>query len=95
MSSLKQRFEDICTEYIKAFCKKQEMEFNGWVGDSVGEVAYIEDYYLNFDDIRLDVDANQPKGKMLDWYNQEMEARFTDSQGMNYRTYVKINTLSV
>lgn len=88
-NTLKERFESICAEYIKLFCEKQEMEFYGWVGDTVGEVAYIKDYYLNFDDIRLDVDTNQPKGKILSWYDQEVEAHFLGKDRINYLTYIK------
>jgi hypothetical protein len=33
---LKADYEAICMEYIERFCKRQEMDFEGWVGNDVG-----------------------------------------------------------
>ena len=33
---LKKQYEFVCNEYVTKFCNKQEMDFEGWVGDIVG-----------------------------------------------------------
>ena len=90
-NTLKERFEAICAEYIKLFCKKQEMDFDGgWAGGTVGGIVNISDYYFNFDDIRLDIDTNQPKGAILNHYDDNLEAHYNEPpEYINYQSYIK------
>ena len=33
---IKRQYEDACNEYVLAFCEKQDLYFEGWVGDTIG-----------------------------------------------------------
>lgn len=89
-NTLKERYENLCNEYLKRFCEKQEMDFDdGWVGGTVGGIANIGDYYLSFDDIRLDIDTNQPKGVILSYYDHILEGHHKEPpEYINYQSYI-------
>lgn len=38
MEKVVKEYEDACNKLIEAFCKKQEIEFDGWIGDEVGGI---------------------------------------------------------
>jgi hypothetical protein len=61
IEKLKNRYYEICNEIVSEFCKKQEIDFDSWVGDRVGEIALIGDYYLNFSDILQDLNSKPRK----------------------------------
>ena len=86
ISKLKNKYENICNKYISLFCIKQEMDFEGWIGDDIGGIAYCNDFFFNFSDIVLDINTNQPKGKIIDWYYDNLES--TDNS-INYYSYIK------
>ncbi len=82
---LKLRYESSCNAYIDVFCAKQEMDFNGWIGDEVGGIAECNDFYFDFHAIVKDIDTAQPKGLIIDWYYDNLEAeRF-----INYDSYIR------
>ena len=90
MKELKQEFDKICQKYIDVFCKKQDLNFSYWAADYVGEVAvFNEHYHFVFYDIRHDIDTNQPKGAITDWYDSQ-----TSENYMNYFTYTKTKTIN-
>ncbi len=88
--SLKTRYEAVCLEYIKLFCEKQEVEFDGWVGDEIGGVAsFVFVYYFHLSDIILDIHTNQPKGLILSWQNDDVDFNSStkDTKHINYKSY--------
>lgn len=74
---LKNEFDLLANEYVKIFCEKQDMYFDFWVGDEIGGVASVGDYFFNLDDIRYDIDSKIKKGEILDWQDYVIE---TDSR---------------
>jgi len=95
--SLKDRYEAVCLEYIKLFCEKQELDFDGWVGDEIGGVSsfvsvvssFIGEYYFHLSDIILDIDTNQPNGLILNWQNEGVDFNklTKDTKHINYKSY--------
>lgn len=81
---MKQKFKEAVNEYILAFCLKQDIDWDYWIGNDVGGVACFGDLYLNFDDIRFDIDSNQPAGLITDHY---WESVYNDPKVINYRSY--------
>ena len=73
--------------YVKAFCKKQDMEFRYWVADQTGGVAAIADHFFDFQDILLDIDTQQPKGLILKWYDAHMNAIHSGKESFNYKSW--------
>jgi hypothetical protein len=83
VEKLKKKYEEICLSYIEKFCNKHEMEFYGWVGDTVGSIAFCNNFFFNFQDILWDINSFQKKGMIVDWYFCEM------TEGINYYSYTK------
>lgn len=83
---LKLRYENACNEYVDVFCKKQEMTNEGWVNDDVGEIICCSSYFFNLRDIRHDIDTNQPKGQIIDWYYECLDYPM---ESINYYSYSK------
>ena len=86
LNELKKQYEFVCNEYVTKFCNKQEMDFEGWVGDTIGGIAYCNDFYFNFQDIVWDVNSKQPKGAIVDWYYENLEI---PEKSINYFSYTK------
>jgi hypothetical protein len=68
INELKKEYELICSKYINVFCKKQDLDFKGWVAENIGGIAICGDFYFNFQDIVLDINSKQPKGLIIEWY---------------------------
>lgn len=91
-SSLKyqKQFEEAANYYIKKFCTKQEIKFDGWSRGVAGGVAGFNNYYLiNFRDIVWDVNSNQDSRLILKWL--EMSKRESPENCTDYYTYTKIH----
>ena len=84
IQDLKTQYENICAEYIRIFCEKHEMEFGGWVGDTVGGVAYLNDFFFDFRDIVLDINTDQPKNAIVKWYYDNQD---NPEKWINYYSY--------
>ena len=86
IEKLKKQYEGCCNQYAKAFCKKQGFEFDGFVGDDIGGIVMCNDMFLNLHDVVWDVNSNQPKGLISEWYY----SCFEDPQNsINYFAYTK------
>lgn len=35
----KRQYELVCNEFVQKFCDKQEIDFDGWVGNEIGGIA--------------------------------------------------------
>lgn len=77
---IKEQYEAAVLRYIKAFEEKQGYGFeqeirHGWL---------FGDYYcFSLDDIRHDIDTNQPKGLIFEWF--ENAIKFPTQ--INYQSY--------
>lgn len=82
------KYEQICNEIVKEFCKKQELDFDPemWVAGEVGGVICLGDYYFNLLDIVRDLKTMQPKGLILDWYNETLDEK-DEGIYINYKSY--------
>lgn len=89
---IKERFENAVHEYCHAFCQKHEFDYDpdGWVGGDVGGVLEVMDgyMYVNFDDIRHDIDNDVPKGTFEQYYEYSTEcASIQGAKQVNYRSW--------
>ena len=90
LQQLKKQYEFVCKEYIKKFCNKQGIEFDGWIGDEVGGIAsFACQYFFNLSDIILDLNTKQPKGNILDWQSEGVDFNMFNEkqQHINYKSY--------
>lgn len=82
---LKDLYELVCNVYVERFCEKQDMSNEGWVGDDrIGEVIVCSDFFFDFHDIKRDLDTQQPKGQIIDWY---YDCYANESSNINYSSY--------
>lgn len=78
------RFRSVCMDYILRFCEKHDLNFEGWVGDRVGETAEIGDMFLDFSDIRYDtlaptiITTNLDKKDIRGRYRDRVADRFNE-----------------
>jgi hypothetical protein len=86
IKELKKEYELICKKYIDIFCKKQDLDFNGWVADNIGGIAICGDFYFNFQDIVLDINSKQPKGLIIEWHYDKID---NEGRKINYFSYTK------
>ena len=78
-------YENAVNTIIVLFIKKQNLEFDGWVGDKVGEVAsFISQYFFNLSDILLDLKKECKKGFILEWHDETIE---NEPTYINYSSY--------
>lgn len=81
-----QEYEKYCNEIVKEFCKKQELDFEGWVRDEIGSSACCNDISFNMYDIVWDLNSKQPKGEIINWYYDNLES---SEKFINYFSYTK------
>ena len=85
MKSLKEKYTEICNQYIMAFVDKHEYKFDYWIAGEVGGLAsFIEQYVFSMDDIRYDIDTNQPTNLIFIWQDDSVDN--TDIK-INFKAY--------
>ncbi|HHV04429.1 MAG TPA: hypothetical protein GXX64_11105 [Bacteroidales bacterium] len=90
--NLKTKFETVCEMYVEAFMRKHgffddrtgEYADYEWVADEVGSILCLADYFINFDDIRRDIDEEVPKDKYFEYYDHCIETEIK----INYKSYL-------
>lgn len=90
--NLKTKFQQVCMDYLGAFMRKHgffdentgEYADFDWVGDEIGGIANIADHFINFDDIRRDIDEEVSKDKYFEYYDYCVE----NESRINYKSYL-------
>ena len=80
----------IVNKYCLAFAKKHGLGYNtnNWVGGNVGGTIEICDLYINFDDIRHDIDKDIDEGEFLAWYDYvELLGTIPGAKTVNYPSW--------
>ena len=72
---IKRRYENAVHEYAAAFCRRHGWVYSpdDWVGGRIGEVLEVCDMFVDFRDIRTDVDREAPENAFDEWYWYELE----------------------
>ena len=85
---MKKRYEQAVQEYILAFCLKHEIDFDYWICKDIGGIAVFQggEVYLNFDNIRFDIDTNQPAELIINHYWDSIEHY---PKEINFKSYAK------
>ena len=83
-------YEKACNDLIILFSEKQDLEFDGWMGDEVGGIAgFATQYFFNLSDIIHDLKTNQKKGLILDWQIEDVDFNLFNEnpKRINYKSY--------
>lgn len=86
--TLKDEFNLIVDKYTATFCKKHELNFDGWVGNDTGTIGCFGDYFISFDNIRYDIDNDIPKGVFFEYYDYDLRIP-EGGRRVNYESYIK------
>jgi hypothetical protein len=86
--------KSICDKLVEKFSKKQDLEFEFWVADEVGEVAcFILENYFSLNEMIFDLETNQPKGLIVQWQNENTEYNMlkpdNERMSISYQSYAK------
>ena len=66
---IEKRYIEAVNEYVQAFCDRHGYgKPEGWVGDRVGEILIVNDMFVDFADIKIDIDHNVPEEMFEQWY---------------------------
>ena len=68
MENLKKQYNESVKNYIIEFEKRHDVDFDGWIGETVGEVAMFGDYTFNFSEIKYVIDNDIKFEWLSDWY---------------------------
>ena len=79
-------YELACNALVEVFCRKQEMECDGWVNGDIGGIADFGDYCFSMHDIVLDLRTKQRDGTILEWYRDNVNF---SREGINYQSYIR------
>ena len=85
IQEIKERLDNCIDLYTDLFCKKQCCDEMGWIGNTKGGINCFADAYLSFEDIRIDLEMNVPKGEIFKWYWDNIE---NNKKAINYYSYV-------
>jgi len=87
LEQLENNFDKIIDEYTYLFCKKYNLQFDFWVADDKGTIACFDTfYYINFDDIKYDI--NKKQDQFLSYYEYCENRNFKNC--LNYKTYCRL-----
>jgi hypothetical protein len=81
---LEKRKEKTVMAYIDAFCEKQDLHFDSWVGNDIGGLADFNDLCFNFQDIVWDINSSQKKGLIIEWISESID---NPGKSINYYSY--------
>ena len=86
IKSIKKEYEKVVKKYIYYFSKQQNLNFDGWVGDEIGGIAWFGDIAFNFSDIMMHLNTNQPKENIIQWHFDNIENH--QKTLINYKSYI-------
>jgi len=90
MKKIIDKIDESIQDYIDLFCAKHDIEFDYWVADLTGTVGVFGDYYFGFEDIRLDLEKEQPEGEIFKWYEENLNLSMKDiDYNINYYSWIK------
>ena len=90
-TSLENKLNNAIAEYIKIFENKHDIEFEDWVAGDIGTIAcFVNGTFINFDDIRFDLENSIDKNKFFKWYSLTLDLALEKKPIINYKTFLKI-----
>ena len=67
VKQLKSQYENLVQQYITIFRDKHNLKFEQWISKTVGMLAQFDNCYVDFDNIRFDLENDQPKEYLTEW----------------------------
>ena len=92
---LREQYRNIVDTYVREFVAKHDYNMSDyeiglcWVADDAGTTACIGDMFVDFNDIRYDIDNDVPEPKFEEWYWTSLERAELGIKYMNYESFCK------
>ena len=87
---LNKNYTKAVNDYIRSFCDKHGFEFEGWVGNEAGTVAFCSDYCVDMQTIIDDIELDAPEDEFFKWYDYTVELGLLEVEGLpNFRSWLK------
>lgn len=87
-----QAYCDACNRVLEAFCEKHEFDYNearkNWVGNEVGGIAAVGDYFFSMDTMTTDLSEDAPEEQLLAWYDYATDCSMLELPTVNYRSWL-------
>lgn len=82
-----------CNACLQLFCEKHGYDYEdakaSWVGNEVGGIVCVNDYFVDMQTIIDDVDLATTEDEFLKWYDYCLEASEFGLPTPNYKSWVK------
>ena len=92
IEELKKKYIDVVNDYMHTWADKHEYNYEEdmWVSNSYGGICMVGDMYVNFDDVRYDVDNELPENVFDEWYWYSVEiAELGCTNSVNLGSYAR------
>lgn len=92
--NLADEYKAICNAYVTAFCDKHKLDYrdgldNGWVGGGVGGVFAIGDFFVSFDDMRIDIDKDVDENEYFAYTSYALQCAELGVCSPNFANWIK------
>jgi hypothetical protein len=87
---LRLAYEVACTNYLSAFMKQYDLSCDPepWVGNEIGTIAEVGDYFFSFYDIKRCVDENVKWEDLIEWYDYNIEVGILGLTTINLKSWL-------
>ena len=87
---LRLAYEAACTNYLAAFMEKYDLSCDPepWVGNEIGTIAEVGDYFFGFDDIKRCVDEDVKWEDLIEWYDYNCEVGILGLTTINLKSWL-------
>ena len=87
---LRLAYEAAVTNYLSAFMKQYDLSCDPepWVGNEIGTIAEIGDYFFSFYDIKRCVDENVKWEDLIEWYDYTTEVSILGLTTINLKSWL-------
>ena len=92
MSKLRDKYNNACNAYLKAFCKKHDFDYedvkDGWVAGDVGDVCLCGDFFVSLSDMIIDIEEDAAKDEYFKYYDYSLECHEYGISSINYKSWL-------
>ena len=87
---LRLAYEAAVENYLSAFMKQYDLTCDPepWVGNEIGTIAEVGDYFFGFDDIKRCVDENVKWEDLIEWYDYNCEGGMLGLNQINLKSWL-------
>ena len=87
---LRLAYEAAVTNYLSAFMKQYDLSCDPepWVGNEIGTIAEVGDYFFGFYDIKRCVDENVKWEDLIEWYDYTTEVSILGLTTINLKSWL-------